>query len=126
MTGLPQGDNAELHRVGLTENLWSKSIRKGPWRLVYYPPDMFASESPDRPVGELYNLDDDPWEMSNLYYEAAFQDRVQDLRAELLDWLVTTARAVSVHPPEWEPSRAGTVSQECVRSLCRRGLVTYL
>jgi arylsulfatase len=88
---LLSGGRGDVHRVGVTEFAWSKSLRKGPYRLVYYPPEMFADEYPEG-FGELYNLMDDPWEMHNLYFEADQADVVRDLRNELLNWLVTTTR----------------------------------
>jgi len=122
LTPLLQGEDIELHRVGVTENLWSKSVRQGPWRLVYYPDGMFGPDT----VGELYNLDEDPWEMKNLFYDPTHQPMIMKLKEELLNWLVTTARAVTVHPPGTVPFGAGAVSEKQVRDLCRQGLVNYL
>ena len=97
LTPLLRGEEALLHRVGVTEFAWSKSVRQGNWRLVFYPPQMFAEEYPDG-FGELYNLDDDPWEMHNLYFQQEHSGRVRELERELLDWLVTTTRPATVHP----------------------------
>jgi len=36
--------SGEIHEIGVTEFAWSKSIRKGNYRLVYYPRDMFPEE----------------------------------------------------------------------------------
>jgi arylsulfatase A-like enzyme len=91
ISGLLAGESGEVHKIGVTEFAWSKSVRKGDWRLVYYPPEMFAEEYPDG-FGELYNLADDPWEMTNLYFEAAHAGKVRELERDLTDWLVRTTR----------------------------------
>lgn len=94
---LLRGGRGEVHRIGVTEFVWSKSVRKGAWRLVYYPPEMFAAEYPEG-FGELYNLAEDPWEMTNLYFRPEHAAKVRELERELMDWLVTTTRPITVHP----------------------------
>lgn len=95
LSPLLRGEAGNPARVGVTEFAWSKSLRQGPWRYVFYPRAMFPNEYPQG-FGELYNLDDDPWEMRNLFFEPAHRDTRERLRAELLDWLVTTTRPTSV------------------------------
>ncbi|MDE2818999.1 MAG: sulfatase-like hydrolase/transferase [Chloroflexota bacterium] len=82
-------------RIGLTEFAWSKSIRKGQFRLVHYPRAMFPAEYPDG-FGELYDLETDPWEMRNRYFDVDYREKVQELRADLLEWLITTTRPRTV------------------------------
>ena len=95
LSSLLAGEGQAVHELGVTEFAWSRSVRRGPWRYVHYPRQMFAADHPDG-FGELYNLDDDPWEMQNLYFEEDHQDRVEELRRTLLDWLITTTRPVTV------------------------------
>ncbi|MHC4982878.1 MAG: sulfatase family protein [Planctomycetota bacterium] len=92
---LLRGEGGEVHRVGVTEFAFSKSVRKGKWRLVYYPREFFADECPEG-FGELYDLEADPWEMKNLYFDGDYADVVRELRDELLDWLVTTTRPATL------------------------------
>lgn len=94
LTPLLEGKNIELHKIGVTEFLWSKSIRKGKFRLVYYPQEMFANDYPDG-FGELYNLEDDPWEMKNLYFEKGYEKIICEIKNDLLEWLITTTRPVT-------------------------------
>lgn len=94
LSHLLQGRAGAVHDVAVTEFAWSKSLRKGDWRYVYYPREMFSKEYPDG-FGELYNLAEDPWEMTNRFFEEDQQERVKEMRADLLDWLVTTTRPVS-------------------------------
>jgi choline-sulfatase/uncharacterized sulfatase len=89
------GGSGEVRRVGVTEFAWSKSVRKGKYRYVYYPPDMFPEERPDG-FAELYDLEADPWEMENLCLRPECAGLAAEMKADLLDWLVTTARPVSV------------------------------
>ena len=94
---LLQGEDGRVHRIGVTEFPWSRSVRRGKYRYVYYPPDMFPEEYPEG-FGELYNLEDDPWEMENLYFESGFQEVVREMEQEFIRWLIITTRPTTVHP----------------------------
>ncbi len=89
------GEQRGEDRIGVTEFAWSKSVRKGQYRLVHYPRAFFPDEYPAG-FGELYNLATDPWEMRNLYFEADYQNVVEDLRSQLLEWLITSTRPRTV------------------------------
>jgi arylsulfatase A-like enzyme len=91
ITPLLQGESSPVREVAVTEFAWSKSVRKGNYRLVHYPPDMFADEHPDG-FGELYDLANDPWEMKNLFFEEDCRHVVSELQQDLLNWLITTTR----------------------------------
>ncbi|MEQ8673599.1 MAG: sulfatase-like hydrolase/transferase [Aggregatilineales bacterium] len=93
---LLQGDEQEIHQIGVTEFVWGKSVRKANFRLVYYPREMFPDEYPNG-FGELYDLDADPWEMKNLYFDDRYGHIVQQLQSELLNWLITSTRPGTVH-----------------------------
>lgn len=97
-TALLKGGKESLHRVGVTEFPWSQSVRRGPWRFVYYPPEMFAEEYPNG-FGELYNLEEDPWEMKNLYFDPNCREKVIEMQEELLRFRITTTRPVTVMRP---------------------------
>ncbi len=112
ISGLLAGEASAGERLGITEFAWSKSIRKGNYRLVHYPRAMFAAEYP-KGFGELYDLDTDPWEMRNRYFEADYQEIVRELRGDLLEWLITSTRPGTVSgvnsarfdSPELNPQR---------------------
>ena len=105
---LLRGGSDPAGRIGVTEFAWSKSVRKGNWRLVYYPREMFAEEYPDG-FGELYDLQADPWEMTNLYFDPEHRDMVRQMRRDLLDWLIATTRPVTVLPhARWDSPQAVT------------------
>lgn len=95
ITHLLQGGHGEVHRIGVTEFAWSKSVRKGKYRLVTYAREMFPDEYPDG-FGELYDLEQDPWEMDNLYFKPEYAPVVQELKEDLLDWLMSTTRPATV------------------------------
>ncbi len=95
ITHLLNGERGEVHRLGVTEFAWSKSVRKGQYRYVHYPPQMFADEYPDG-FCELYDLEADPWEMTNLYLQPAYAGVVEEMRHELLNWLISTTRPGTV------------------------------
>ena len=97
ISALLAGEHAPVREAGVTEFAWSKSIRKGDWRLVFYPRELFADDFPDG-FGELYNVAEDPWEMENLYFEGKHADKVRELERDLMEWLVTTTRPTTVLP----------------------------
>ena len=92
-----RGETGDPDRLGVTEFPWSRSLRKGRFRLVHYPPEMFPDDYPDG-FGELYDLEADPWEMANLYFDPKHADTVRDLERDLIDWLITTTRPTTAHP----------------------------
>jgi choline-sulfatase/uncharacterized sulfatase len=107
MTPLLTGGHVDLRAVAVTEFAWSKSVRKGDYRLVYYPPEMFADEYPDG-FGELYDLSADPWEMRNLYFDPDQRGRILEMERDLLDWLVATTRPKTVLGLRPYPTDQGT------------------
>lgn len=110
LSQLLQGKGQAVHNIGVTEFAWSKSIRKGDFRLVYYPPEMFQKEYPQG-FGELYDLQSDPHEMNNLFFDPAHRERVLELQSDLLNWLITTTRVVGtngVKLPADEPQSVET------------------
>jgi len=92
---LVAGTDQPIHNVAVTEHPWSKSIRWGSWRLVHYQPEMFDGQD----IGELYDIDTDPWETANLYHDADHAAVVHEGRRLLLEWLIRTTRPTTVHPP---------------------------
>lgn len=76
----------------VTENVYAKSLRWDNWRMVYYPEAMFDG----REYGELYDLDADPDERTNLYDHRP--EIVRRGMRILTDWLVTTTRVVTTQP----------------------------
>jgi len=95
------GETGEIHDIAVTEFAWSKSVRKGDWRLVYYPPEMFKQEYPGG-FGELYNLAEDPWEMHNRYFDEDQQGRIAAMKNDLLNWMIITTRPVSTNCADLE------------------------
>ena len=94
LSPLLKGEDQAVREVAVTENVWSKALRWGPWRFVHYPRALFGAD-----VGELYNLKDDPTETRNLYHDATAQNTVAECRRLLLEWLIVTTRYVTVLPP---------------------------
>ena len=93
---LLEGESGEVRQAGVTEFAWSKSLRQGPWRYIHYPDEMFREEYPEG-FGELYNVEEDPWEMDNLYFKAEYRDKVIQLQRALFDWLITTTRPTTTN-----------------------------
>lgn len=91
LSSLLKGKDHPTKSIGMTEFAWSKSMRMGNYRYVYYPTAMFPQSYPEG-FGELYNVEKDPWEMENLYFHAEYKHVVEEMRGLLLEWLITTTR----------------------------------
>lgn len=87
ISGLLGGGDGPVREIAVTECPHSKAVRWRNWRFVHYQPDTFGED-----VGELYDLDADPLERTNLYRDPAHQDLINDLRRKLLEWLIGTTR----------------------------------
>jgi arylsulfatase A-like enzyme len=94
------GTANSIRKVAVTENVWSKSIRWGNWRMAYYPDEMFGQE----PAGELYEIARDPNETENLYFDDSHKETVEEGRRMLLDWLIQTNRVRTNMPAVKEGS----------------------
>lgn len=101
VTGVLAGgsDGAVAGRPALTEGPLARSVRFGRYRLVHYPAGMFAS-----PQGELYDLEADPDETRNLYFDAAFAGVVAEGTRLLLDRLLSTTRVSTLWPSQSGPA----------------------
>jgi arylsulfatase len=130
LSGLLAGACDPIREVAVTENPWSKSLRTQRWRYVHYPEGLF----PGKDVGELYDLESDPWEMENLYDRPEHGGRVCGMRRLLLDWLITTTRPTTFHPPLRPGPEAashnlaedGKALPADIRALIERGQDKYL
>jgi arylsulfatase len=130
ITPLLKGEDKPLREVAVTENVWSKALRWGPYRFVHYPKAMFGSD-----VGELYNLEKDPDETTNLYHDPASQAIVAECRKQLIEWLTMTTRYVTVLPAPagLPPSRTALLAPDGkesnkvgVEERIRRGRLNYI
>lgn len=68
---------------GLGHRYWGgrvKMVRSGKWKLGYY----------ERGGGELYDLEEDPWELHNLYDSPGHREIVAALKEKLLQWMMKT------------------------------------
>jgi arylsulfatase len=66
----------------------AKMVRTDRWKLTHYPGHG----------GELYDLREDPGEERNLYADAGHKSTVQDLKAALLDWMITADENDQIAP----------------------------
>lgn len=66
----------------------AKMVRTRRWKFNYYPGNG----------GELYDLENDPAELHNLYADAAHQTTVREMKQRLLDWLITTDENDQIAP----------------------------
>jgi arylsulfatase A-like enzyme len=95
LTPLLSGGSKPVRQVAVTENVWSKAIRWGQWRMVHYQPEMFPESCP----GELYDLKQDSRERHNLFSAPSHGAVVHEGRQLLLEWLIRTARPRTIQMP---------------------------
>ena len=69
-------------------------MRFGRWRFVQYHRDLYEGAD----VGELYDLEADPWETTNRYHDPDCQAVVNEARRRLLEWQCETTRVVTAWP----------------------------
>jgi choline-sulfatase/uncharacterized sulfatase len=91
VSGLLCGDGPKVRDVAVTEFAWSKSITNGRYRLVHYAEQHWVCQQ-QLGFGELYDLEEDPWEMRNRYDDPELAQVRAQLQGQLLDWLMTTTR----------------------------------
>ena len=90
-----RGDCSPVRDFVVAEFPLSRTIRTKEWKLCHRPRGV-SKEMDD--AGELYNVLDDPWEMSNLYNDPRFRDTREDLRRTLFEWTQITSRYGNVWP----------------------------
>lgn len=104
---LLEGTGQPVRDVAVTEHPWSKSITDGRYRWVYYPERHPVSQAAPG-FYELYDLETDPWEMTNLYQDPEARDIAYRLQEKLLNWLISTTRiktslpAVQEEGSQWQ------------------------
>ncbi len=103
ITPLLNGQRGELREIAVTELAWSKSVRMGNYRYVYYPKEMFPQQYPNG-FGELYDLSIDPLEMNNLWFDDEYKNICIEIREKLLNWMITTTRPVNTFGTQPAPS----------------------
>ena len=68
----------------------AKMVRTARWKLNYYPGHG----------GELYDLKNDPGEMTNLYTDPARQPIVREMKERILEWMITADENDQI-APKW-------------------------
>ena len=83
-----------LRWSGSTENPLTKTVHTKRYKFTQCLPEMCDGKD----FGELYDLENDPWELHNVYFDPEYQSVVQELRYKLYCWLVRTQRHITVNP----------------------------
>lgn len=95
ITSLLQGKEEPVRKVAVTENYLTHSVHTKRYTLVNYTEALNGGED----FGELFDLEEDPWERVNRYFDPSYKHIVDELRRLLLDWSFSASRAVTIHPP---------------------------
>jgi arylsulfatase A-like enzyme len=89
-----RGERENMKDMAVTEWPWSKALRWKQWRFVHYHRKMYGGKD----IGELYDMDADPWETTNLYHDPAHHAVVEECRRRLLEWQTETTRITTMWP----------------------------
>ncbi len=114
---LEQDEAEPVRQVAVTEFAWSKSITDGRFRMVYYP-ERHPVSAQQPGFFELYDLEEDPWEMKNLYQDPDHQKTAQRLQGQLLNWIISTTRPktnlrpITEQGPQWENRYKNSVNAD--------------
>lgn len=81
LTTLLTGSESPVHEAVFSEYTNRNMIRRGEWKMVHYS---------EKPYGELYNLEEDPYELNNLYSSTGHTEIRASLTDHLLDWFEAT------------------------------------
>jgi len=131
--------DTDLRNIAVTENPLTKTVHTKRYKFTQYLPQMQNGQD----FGELYDTENDPWELNNLYFEHTHQDVVNDLRYKLYCWLVRTTRNVTVNTNapskdwssgwsrSWEVADElygddGKVGYDIVEKYIKKGWTNYL
>lgn len=103
----------------IIESLWAreaegrrKMVRTQRWKYVHDSMAVGAtltsgSDGGPGEVDELYDLENDPWELHNLAHEPKYGAVVSDMRLKLADWMIATEDYLPVPLPR-QIGRAGS------------------
>ncbi len=95
----------------IIESLWAreaegrrKMVRTERWKYVHDPMASDAtvtsgSDGGPGDIDELYDLENDPWELENLAFQPEYENVVSKLRLKLADWMIETEDFVPVPLP---------------------------
>ena len=64
------------------------AVRRGKWKFILNC--SIAQGKSIHHLDELYNLENDPWEETNLAYEQGYKDKVNELKGRIYNWLDET------------------------------------
>lgn len=78
---LLKGETAYHREAAFSESFFGKMIRYGMYKMVYYA---------GKPYGELYNLEEDPFEQENLWDKLEGSAIKRELKDRLLEWMVSS------------------------------------
>lgn len=93
-------EGGEVRDIAVTENPITKTVHTKRYKFTQYLPEMCDGKD----FGELYDLEIDPWELKNVYFEPEYQAVVHELRYKLYCWLVRTQRHITVNPTAPDPA----------------------
>lgn len=135
-------DDTGIRDIAVTENPNTKTIHTKRYKLTQYLPEFQGED-----FGELFDMEQDPYELKNLYFDPAYQDVVQELRYKLYCWLVRTTRIKTANPTipctglekdvsggmSWDLApyygvydRDGRIGERFYRDLIQKGMRNYL
>ena len=135
-------DDTAIRDMAVTENPNTKTIHTKRYKLTQYLPEFQGED-----FGELFDMENDPYELKTLYFDPGYQDVVQELRYKLYCWLVRTTRIKTANPTipctgrekdvsggmSWDLApyygvydRDGRIGERFYQDLIQKGMRNYL
>lgn len=135
-------DDTEIKDIAVTEQPNTKTIHTKKYKLTQYLPEFQGKD-----FGELFDFENDPYEMNNLYFDENYKDIIGDLRYKLYCWLVRTTRVKTANPTipitgdekdvsggvSWDLAkyynvygRDGKIGRSFYEQLIAKGMINYL
>ena len=95
ITPMLRGDSTPVRDFVVAEFPLSRTIRTKEWKLCHRPRGI-TKDMED--AGELYDVINDPWEMTNLYSDSRYREIREELRRTLFEWTQYTSRYGNMWP----------------------------
>lgn len=87
-------EDSPVRDFAFTENAFTKTIHSKQYKMTVYIEESCKGKR----FGELYDLEEDPGELQNLFFDEAYQSVVNELHYALLQWLLKTSRPRTIGP----------------------------
>lgn len=131
-------EDSPVRDMAVTEHPLSKTVHSSRYKLTLFLPEVNDGQA----HGELFDLQEDPYELHNLYSIREYRDTREELTLQLYAWLVRSRRPITANPRAPDPrdpvgyipwqeapelyGRDGKMKPQVYAELIKRGKRNYL